>query len=196
MAPASGSPIGRTNQVHPELVTPGTPSSPEQNRLNRQPPPPDSWRKAIYQTFEDPSYNKTAKVISVGMMLIIMVSTLAFIFESELLIGGSLYDSREDAKVSIRPRRGQRACRAVPPHHRHTTLATASPPAPSSHAAAPLAAAIRPYAALAPTHKDAAACTATAPPRSPRPNPRRTPHARRTLTPGESLAPPDGLRDD
>ena len=132
MASASGSPIGRTNQVHPELVTPGTPSSPEQNRLNRQPPPPDPWRKAIYQTFEDPSYNKTAKVISVGMMLIIMVSTLAFIFESELLIGGSLYDSREDAKVSIRPRRGQRACRAVPPHHRHTTLATASPPAPSS----------------------------------------------------------------
>ena len=195
MASASGSPIGRTNQVHPELVTPGTPSSPEQNRLNRQPPPPDPWRKAIYQTFEDPSYNKTAKVISVGMMLIIMVSTLAFIFESELLIGGSLYDSREDARVSIRPRRGRRACRAVPHHQsrhpRHRLSARSL-----SHAAAPLAAATRPYAALGPIHKDAAACTATAPPRSPRPNPRRTPHARRTLTPGESLAPPDGLRDD
>jgi hypothetical protein len=99
MASASGSPIGRTNQVHPELVTPGTPSSPGQNRLNRQPPPPDPWRKAIYQTFEDPSYNKTAKFISVGMMLIIIFSTLAFIFESELLIGGSLYDAREDAKT-------------------------------------------------------------------------------------------------
>ena len=196
MASASGSPIGRTNQVHPELVTPGTPSSPEQNRLNRQPPPPDSWRKAIYQTFEDPSYNKTAKVISVGMMLIIMVSTLAFIFESELLIGGSLYDSREDAKVSIRPRRGQRACRAVPPPPPPTTRTTPAPPPPPAHAPPPQAPAKPPNAALAPTHKDAAACTATAPPRSPRPNPRRTPHARRTLTPGESLAPPDGLRDD
>ena len=115
MASASGSPIGRTNQVHPELVTPGTPSSTGQDRLNRQPAPPDGWRKAIYQTFEDPSYNTAAKFISVGMMVIIVVSTLAFIFESELLIGGSLYDTREDAKASIRPRRGQRACRAVPP---------------------------------------------------------------------------------
>lgn len=174
MASASGSPTGRNNQVHPELVTPGTPSSTGQDRLNRQPAPPDGWRKAIYQTFEDPSYNTAAKFISVGMMVIIVVSTLAFIFESELLMGGSLYDSREDAKASIRPRRGQRACRAVPPHHRHAALATASPPAPSSHAATPLAAAIRPYAALTPAHKDAAACTATAPQRSPRPNPQRT----------------------
>ena len=107
---APGSPIGRANQVHPELVPPVTPSQTRQDRLNGEPVPPDPWKKAIYQTFDDPSYNKPAKVISVGMMLIIMVSTLAFIFETELLVGGAFFDDREDASVSIRPRRGQRAC--------------------------------------------------------------------------------------
>ena len=121
---APGSPIGRANQVHPELVPPVTPSQTRQDRLNGEPVPPDPWKKAIYQTFDDPSYNKPAKVISVGMMLIIMVSTLAFIFETELLVGGAFFDDREDASVSIRPRRGQRACRPSP----HRSLPPPSPP--------------------------------------------------------------------
>jgi len=94
---APGSPVGRANQVHPELRTPGTPTQTRQDRLNGEPIPPDPWKKAIYQTFDDPGYNKAAKFISIGMMLIIMVSTLAFILETELLIGGAFFDIREDA---------------------------------------------------------------------------------------------------
>jgi len=94
---APGSPVGRANQVHPELRPPGTPTQTRQDRLNGEPIPPDPWKKAIYQTFDDPGYNKAAKFISIGMMLIIMVSTLAFILETELLIGGAFFDIREDA---------------------------------------------------------------------------------------------------
>jgi hypothetical protein len=91
--------MGRANQVHPELVPPVTPSQTRQDRLNGEPIPPDPWKKAIYSTFDDPSYNKAAKFISVGMMLIIMVSTLAFIFETELLLGGAFFHVREDASA-------------------------------------------------------------------------------------------------
>ena len=179
---APGSPVGRANQVHPELRPPGTPTQTRQDRLNGEPIPPDPWKKAIYQTFDDPGYNKAAKFISIGMMLIIMVSTLAFILETELLIGGAFFDIREDAAVSIRPSRGQRACRASPPPPPSLpSPSLASPPAPSSHAATSLAAVIRPTAALAATPKDAATCTATAPQLSPRPNPVAPSHALQIL---------------
>ena len=132
---APGSPMGRANQVHPELVPPVTPSQTRQDRLNGEPIPPDPWKKAIYSTFDDPSYNKAAKFISVGMMLIIMVSTLAFIFETELLLGGAFFHVREDASVS----RGQRACRPPPPRcrrylrPRHRLSALPTPPTPPHH---------------------------------------------------------------
>jgi hypothetical protein len=60
---------------------------------------PDTLRKKIYNTFDDPSYNLPSKVISVVMMLVILISTLAFILETELLDGGAFFHVKDDAKT-------------------------------------------------------------------------------------------------
>ena len=88
---------GDRHRIHPEgPILGGMYDSEVHPRGN---PKSDSLRKRIYNTFDDPSYSKPAKVISVVMMLIILISTLAFILESELLVGGALYDVRDDAQV-------------------------------------------------------------------------------------------------
>ena len=93
---SSSSSYGDRNRIHPEGLSPRASDPDVHPRGN---PKSDSLRKRIYNTFDDPSYSKPAKVISVVMMLIILISTLAFILESELLVGGSLYDVRDDAQV-------------------------------------------------------------------------------------------------
>ena len=59
----------------------------------------DTTREKIFATFDDPSYSKSAKFISIFMMVIILVSTLSFLFEAETLDGGFLHRSKEEADV-------------------------------------------------------------------------------------------------
>tara|TARA_B110001452_G_scaffold253852_1_gene244927 strand:- start:3210 stop:3698 length:489 start_codon:yes stop_codon:yes gene_type:complete len=59
----------------------------------------DTLREKIFATFDDPSYSKAAKFISIFMMLIILVSTLSFLFEAETLEGGFLRSNKDDAEV-------------------------------------------------------------------------------------------------
>ena len=59
----------------------------------------DTLREKIFATFDDPSYSKAAKFISIFMMLIILVSTLSFLFEAETLEGGFLRSNKDEAEV-------------------------------------------------------------------------------------------------
>jgi len=58
-------------------------------------------RQTLYATFEDPSFSPVAKIVSIVMMMVILVSTLAFIAESETLDSGSLSTVADDANAAF-----------------------------------------------------------------------------------------------
>ena len=149
------------------MVGPSTPQR-RLDRLTLEARHPDSWKKTIYSTFDDPSYSTPAKVISVVMMLVILISTLAFILETELLDGGAFFSVRDDAQVSASDhaerREPHRAAESLC-HHPSPSAAVATsalgrrvpPPSsrrlPSCHRS--------PTAPLATAPKHAVTCTAT-----------------------------------
>ena len=56
------------------------------------PKPQLSLRKKMYLTLEKPSYSPLAKLISISMMLLILLSTVSFIMEGEVTVGNLLHD--------------------------------------------------------------------------------------------------------
>ena len=75
--------IANDHKVHPEdgSMSDSPTDSPKEKK-------PDTLRNKVYQTCDDPSYSRTAKVISAIMMLVILISTMSFVLEAELLPGG------------------------------------------------------------------------------------------------------------
>lgn len=90
---ASSSGVANDHKVHPEDG-----SRPDSPTDSSKPKKPDTLRNKVYQTCDDPSYSKLAKVISAIMMMVILISTMSFVLEAEVQIGGSLYEVRDDAK--------------------------------------------------------------------------------------------------
>ena len=104
--------IANDHKVHPEdgSMSDSPTDSPKEKK-------PDTLRNKVYQTCDDPSYSRTAKVISAIMMLVILISTMSFVLEAELLPGGSLYEVRDDADVRfIRTQKHTGALPARAPH--------------------------------------------------------------------------------
>ena len=56
------------------------------------PKPQLSLRKKMYLTLEKPSYSPLAKLISISMMLLILLSTVSFIMEGEVTVGNLPHD--------------------------------------------------------------------------------------------------------
>ena len=56
------------------------------------PKPQLSIRKKMYLTLEKPSYSPLAKLISISMMLLILLSTVSFIMEGEVTVGSLPHD--------------------------------------------------------------------------------------------------------
>ena len=56
------------------------------------PKPQLSIRKKMYLTLEKPSYSPLAKLISISMMLLILLSTVSFIMEGEVTVGNLPHD--------------------------------------------------------------------------------------------------------
>ena len=109
---ASSSGVANDHKVHPEDG-----SRPDSPTDSSKPKKPDTLRNKVYQTCDDPSYSKLAKVISAIMMMVILISTMSFVLEAEVQIGGSLYEVRDDAEVRfIRTQKHTGALPARAPH--------------------------------------------------------------------------------
>ena len=89
--PAAGRPArsafndGLAHALAPE----GEKGAPEDDEAlpERTPPPPLNWKEKLHFTLEDPAYSGLAKVLSIAMILVIFVSTLSFVLESEVASG-------------------------------------------------------------------------------------------------------------
>ena len=63
---------------------------------------PDPLKVVIFQTMDDASYSTTAKYVSIVMMLIIVLSTICFVLETEATNeGGIMYGSNADHVFEI-----------------------------------------------------------------------------------------------